>query len=64
MIDIEFYMKVYDLKKRLMGGEKMERDFLVSQLESFRSHEPVVYNIETTNACNMRAAKCARAPPS
>ncbi len=60
MFDIEFYMKVYDLKKRLMGGEKMERDFLVSQLESFRSHNPVVYNIETTNACNMRCEMCPR----
>ncbi len=28
MIDIEFYMKVYDLKKRLMNGEKMLRAFL------------------------------------
>ena len=54
MFDIEFYMKVYDLKKRLMGGEKMDRAFLVDTLESYRSHEPVVYNIETTNACNMR----------
>jgi predicted alpha/beta-fold hydrolase len=53
-------MKVYDLKKSLMGGEKMERDYLVNQLESFRSHEPVVYNIETTNACNMRCEMCPR----
>ena len=29
-------------------------------LESFRSREPVVYNIETTNACNMRCAMCPR----
>ncbi len=60
MFDIEFYMKVYDLKKRLMNGEKMEREFLVEQLESFRSKEPVVYNIETTNACNMRCEMCPR----
>jgi len=60
MFDIEFYMKVYDLKKRLMNGEKMEREYLVNQLESFRSHEPVVYNIETTNACNMRCEMCPR----
>src|SRR5512133_1918521 len=60
MFDIEFYMKVYDLKKRLMNGEKMEREFLVEKLESFRSREPVVYNIETTNACNMRCEMCPR----
>jgi hypothetical protein len=60
MFDIEFYMKVYDLKKRLMNGEKMEREFLVEKLESFRSKDPVVYNIETTNACNMRCEMCPR----
>lgn len=60
MFDIEFYMKVYDLKKRLMSGEKMEREYVVNQLESFRSKEPVVYNIETTNACNMRCEMCPR----
>ena len=60
MFDIEFYMKVFDLKKRLMSGEKMERAYLVDQLESFRSKDPVVYNIETTNACNMRCEMCPR----
>jgi hypothetical protein len=60
MFDIEFYMKVYDLKKRLMAGEKMERDFLLERLESFRSPHPVIYNIETTNACNMRCEMCPR----
>ena len=60
MIDIEFYMKVYDLKKRLMGGEKMDCDFLLGKLEEFRSPDPVVYNIETTNACNMRCEMCPR----
>lgn len=60
MFDIEFYMKVYDLKKRIMGGEKMDRGFLMETLESYRSKEPVVYNIETTNACNMRCEMCPR----
>jgi radical SAM protein with 4Fe4S-binding SPASM domain len=60
MFDIEFYMKVFDLKKRLMDGEKMEREFLLENLESFRSPHPVIYNIETTNACNMRCEMCPR----
>jgi len=60
MIDIEFYMKVYDLKKRVMAGEKFSREYLLDKLESFRSPEPVVYNIETTNACNMRCEMCPR----
>lgn len=60
MFDIEFYMKVFDLKKRLMSGEKMERSFLMETLESYRSKDPVIYNIETTNACNMRCEMCPR----
>ncbi|MFZ3070030.1 MAG: SPASM domain-containing protein [Anaerolineaceae bacterium] len=60
MIDIEFYMKVYDLKKRVMSGEQFPREYLEEQLESFRSPNPVVYNIETTNACNMRCEMCPR----
>lgn len=60
MFDIEFYMKVFDLKYRIMGGEKFSREYLLEQLEEFRSPEPVVYNIETTNACNMRCEMCPR----
>ncbi len=60
MFDIEFYMKVYELKKRIMTGEKFPREYLLEKLESFRSPQPVVYNIETTNACNMRCEMCPR----
>jgi radical SAM protein with 4Fe4S-binding SPASM domain len=60
MFDIEFYMKVFDLKYRVMGGEKFSREYLLEKLEEFRSPEPVVYNIETTNACNMRCEMCPR----
>lgn len=60
MFDIDFYMKVYDLKKRLMSGERLEREFVMAQLESYRSPIPVIYNIETTNACNMRCEMCPR----
>lgn len=60
MFDIEFYMKVFDLKYRVMGGEEFGRDELLETLELFRSPEPVVYNIETTNACNMRCEMCPR----
>jgi len=41
-------------------GEKFERDFIVDQFGQFRSEEPVVYNIETTNACNMKCKMCPR----
>jgi wyosine [tRNA(Phe)-imidazoG37] synthetase (radical SAM superfamily) len=60
MFDIEFYMKIWDLKKRVMGGEKFSKEELFNQFESLRSPEPVVYNIETTNACNMRCEMCPR----
>ena len=60
MIDIDFYMKVYDLKYKLMGGQKFEREELLQKLEEYRNPNPVVYNIETTNACNMRCEMCPR----
>jgi MoaA/NifB/PqqE/SkfB family radical SAM enzyme len=60
MIDIDFYQKVYDLKYSIMGGEKYSREYLLEKLEEFRNPEPVVYNIETTNACNMRCEMCPR----
>jgi len=60
MIDINFYMKVHDLKYRVMQGEKFSRELLIDRLEEFRSPDPVMYNIETTNACNMRCEMCPR----
>jgi radical SAM protein with 4Fe4S-binding SPASM domain len=60
MIDIDFYMKVHDLKYQVMQGQKFEREYLLEKLEGYRSPEPVVYNIETTNACNMRCEMCPR----
>jgi len=43
-----------------MQGEDFPREFLIEKLEEFRSPEPVMYNIETTNACNMRCEMCPR----
>jgi MoaA/NifB/PqqE/SkfB family radical SAM enzyme len=60
MIDINFYMKVYDLKYQVMGGEKFPREYLLEKLDEYRSKDPVMYNIETTNACNMRCEMCPR----
>lgn len=60
MYDIDFYMKIFDLKKRLMEGEKIDRKTLFDKVEECRSKKPVVYNIETTNACNMRCEMCPR----
>ena len=60
MIDIEFYMKIHGLKQKLMAGALMSREDVFEQIEAFRSPVPVVYNIETTNACNMRCEMCPR----
>ncbi len=60
MIDIDFYMKIFDLKRKVMHGEKFSREFLLEKFEEYRSPNPVVYNIETTNACNMRCEMCPR----
>ncbi len=53
-------MKVFDLKRRLMSGERQAIGYLLEELEEYRSEYPVVYNIETTNACNMRCEMCPR----
>jgi MoaA/NifB/PqqE/SkfB family radical SAM enzyme len=60
MIDIHFYMGMHDLKKRITAGEKFDREYLWEQFEGNRRKDPVVYNIETTNACNMKCRMCPR----
>jgi len=49
-----------ELKRQLDQGEKYDQETLFNKLEACRSRKPVVYNIETTNACNMRCAMCPR----
>jgi wyosine [tRNA(Phe)-imidazoG37] synthetase (radical SAM superfamily) len=60
MFDIHFYMKIFDLKRKVMQGEKFNREQLLEKFEEYRSPNPVVYNVETTNACNMRCEMCPR----
>lgn len=60
MIDINFYMKVAELKKQINNGEIKDKNYVLETLESFRSPEPVIFNIETTNACNMKCVMCPR----
>ena len=60
MIDVRFYMKVHELKQRIANGEHFDKEFILDQFESCRSKEPVIFNIETTNACNMRCKMCPR----
>ncbi len=60
MIDIGFYMKAYDLKREIMQNKIRDKEYYCNELEKFRSLDPVIYNIETTNACNMRCEMCPR----
>lgn len=60
MIDINFYMKVYALKQEIMNNKIQDKEYYQEELEKFRSLDPVIYNIETTNACNMRCEMCPR----
>jgi radical SAM protein with 4Fe4S-binding SPASM domain len=53
-------MKVNELKKELRSGAIKNKALIISKLEELRSRNPVVYNIETTNACNMKCKMCPR----
>jgi len=60
MYDINFYMQAHPIVKRLETGEKISQNELFNTFENFRSKDPIIYNIETTNACNMRCKMCPR----
>ena len=57
MFDINFYMETFDLKQQLEQGI-VDGKYAFEKFEEHRSHEPVVYNIETTNICNMNCEMC------
>jgi radical SAM protein with 4Fe4S-binding SPASM domain len=60
MFDIYFYMRIFDLKRKLMDGTPLDKQHVFEKMEEYRRKEPVIYNIETTNACNMRCEMCPR----
>ena len=63
MYDINFYMKAHDLVHRIKDGENITKNEALQLFENYRSKEPIIYNIETTNACIMRCKMCPRTPP-
>ena len=62
MLDVQFYIKVYNLKQQLIAGslKGSSKDMIFKEIEECRSKDPIIYNIETTNACNMRCEMCPR----
>ena len=60
MFDINFYMNTYPIKQQLDKGVKFEKNKLLQLFDDYRDKNPIIYNIETTNACNMRCKMCPR----
>src|SRR3989339_220881 len=60
MIDIKYYMETHELKCSIMNGGVYDQAELIEQFEKARRKEPVLFNIETTNACNMKCKMCPR----
>lgn len=60
MYDINFYMKAHNVVKQIQDGNNISESETKKLFEQFRSKNPIIYNIETTNACNMRCKMCPR----
>ena len=60
MLDLAFYMHFDEVFDKVKTGRIQDRQVLFEELEGIRSKVPVVYNIETTNRCNMRCEMCPR----
>ena len=60
MIDINFYIKFDKYINGLDTRGVYTADKIYEDLEQIRSKDPVIYNIETTNRCNMRCKMCPR----
>lgn len=61
MIDIHWYQDIWPHKQQLMSGDPIAtREYIEREFNYHRSLYPVLYNLETTNACNMTCAMCPR----
>jgi len=60
MFDINFYRKIHNINKDLITGLTFDKELLFEMFNEYRNKMPIVYNIETTNACNMKCKMCPR----
>lgn len=60
MLDINFYMNFDEVLKEIECKKLTSIEQIYDRLEEIRSKDPVIYNIETTNRCNMRCKMCPR----
>ena len=62
MYDINFFKKSSEIKKKITNRllSKKEADDISAELDLLRDKIPHIYNIETTNYCNMKCVMCPR----
>jgi len=62
MYDINFFKNSIPLKKKIVSKEltKDEIENIQEELELLRDKKPHIFNIETTNYCNMTCVMCPR----
>jgi radical SAM protein with 4Fe4S-binding SPASM domain len=53
-------MKAHKLASEARRGVGLSKQELKERFEELRSKDPIIYNIETTNNCNMRCKMCPR----
>ncbi len=62
MFNIDFFMKTIDTKKKIVS-HKMKKESakeILTEFENKRSEKPNLFNMETTNHCNMKCIMCPR----
>ena len=62
MFDIEFFREASQYKDQILSGRVPPDDVdrIFEKFEQLRNQEPYVFNLETTNFCNMRCVMCPR----
>ena len=62
MFDINFFKKSYEIKKKITTGimDASEVEIIEKEMEILRDKKPTIFNIETTNYCNMKCVMCPR----
>ena len=60
MFDINFYRKADYYLSSVKDFSKLTKEDVFNNFNNLRSKDPIIYNIETTNACNMHCVMCPR----
>jgi radical SAM protein with 4Fe4S-binding SPASM domain len=62
MFDISFFQKSYKIKNKIASKSFSDENIndIEKELEVLRKKKPTIFNIETTNYCNMTCVMCPR----